>query len=77
MTFPIPAPAQQQIVLDRVDMNIAMFKRYADEAARTMRMQVDRIQLVDFFEGRAEFDDLAYSAKQWMQVMPAWGTYGT
>ena len=79
MTFPIPTPVQQQVVLDRVDANIEMLSRYsgADDAQRLVGMRIDRIQLEDFFAGRAGFDDLAWSAKQWMQVMPAWGTYGT
>jgi hypothetical protein len=74
MTFPIPA---QQIALDKVDMNIAMFKRYPGSENRVVGLEADRANLVDFFEGRVGFTDLPWSAKEWLQVMPAWGTYGT
>ena len=77
MTFPIPLPAHQQAILGAVNQNIAMFQRSGTSAARVMGLEADRTNLVDFFEGRVAFGDLPWSAKEWLDAVPAWGTYGT
>jgi hypothetical protein len=79
MTFPIPAPAVQQRILNSIDANIAMFRRYATPKGLSQMADLlaDRANLVDFFAGKLDFNKMPWSSKEWLQEMPAWGTNGT
>lgn len=64
-------------ILNVLDINLAMFKRYPRCEDRVAGLIADRASLVDFFNGKVTFSDLAWTAKEWTFVMPDWGTYGT
>ena len=52
-------------ILSVLDINIAMFKRYPRCEDRVAGLIADRASLVDFFNGKVSFSDLAWTAKEW------------
>jgi hypothetical protein len=62
-----------------VDSNIAMFKTYTSEHAKSVLAELiaGRAAAVQSFEGKRAWQDVPYRVRQFRQEMPEWGTRGT
>jgi hypothetical protein len=62
-----------------VDSNIAMFKTYTSEHAKSVLAELiaGRAAAVECFAGRLPWSEVPYGVRQFRQEMPEWGTRGT
>ena len=66
-------------VLETLEFNIDMFSKYTSEfdRKRLAKMIQEREEIVKMQQGKMEYTDMSYGAKNWFFEMPSWGTYGT
>jgi hypothetical protein len=66
-------------VLETVDFNIRMFSKYTSEfdRQRLAKMIQEREEIEKMQQGKMEYTDMSYGAREWFSQMPEWGTYGT